>query len=282
MKAKALLADGFQLKVGAGDISFFFDKWLGNEPLCQKVPWVATQDTALRVRDVWKQGSWQLQNVYTLLPNEIQHVIISSDVLINDAIPDCVTWRGAMNGVYTAKSGYEWLINHNMVHQDPSHWGWIWKLKLPLKLNFFLWLVCHSAIPTNMLRVQRRCASSDVCARCGVGGEHISHCLRDCNKAKLVWCELGLHCLNWFWEDQPIMQWVKQGLNVLDINFVTVLWWIWRARCFECIANKQITTSEVLRLANLMREEIQASFGVAFTKEKEVRWFPGPPPPHFY
>ncbi|KAK7243325.1 hypothetical protein RIF29_38118 [Crotalaria pallida] len=224
LQAKTMLLEGFSLKVGSGDVSFFFDRWMSNEPLCRKVP-------------------------------------------------DGITWQGDVSGVYSAKSGYGWLINReNADLQDDSSWLWIWKLKLPFKLNYFLWLVCHSALPTNALRVQRRCTNSDICGRCGVVSECIFHCLRDCCKVRAVWKVVGMDSIPWFWNEHNLVQWLKNGVDNFGITFITVLWWIWRARCAECIANENIEMMEILRLARLMQEDIHRVFGVSIVTPKEVRW----------
>ncbi|KAK7268980.1 hypothetical protein RIF29_21693 [Crotalaria pallida] len=272
MKAKSKLADGFKLKVGAGDLSFFFDTWIGHEPLCQQVPWVAIQDTALKVRDVWRQGDWQFHDVYTILPLDIQRQLSSSGIMINESVPDCITWKGDQSGIYTVKSGYAWLINHTQIQQDSSSWSWIWKIKVPQKLNFFLWLVCHEAIPTNVLRRQRHFSSLDVCGRCGNAAECIFHCLRDCWKVNSVWRGIGLEGVDWFWKSQPVMQWVKICVSNLGVTFIIVLWWVWRARCSECMAKEIILDSDVLLLASRMQADIQRSFGVESLKYKEPRW----------
>ncbi|KAK7269581.1 hypothetical protein RIF29_22313 [Crotalaria pallida] len=260
-KARKLLLEGFQLKVGRGEVSFFFDKWLSHEPLCRKVPWVATQDIALKVKDVCWQGVWHWDCIYTLLPHEVRQSISRSGIIINESIPDCITWKGALNGVYTAKSGYAWLIENDMVHQNFSSWNWIWKLRVPYRLNFFLWLVCHHAIPTNTLRWKRRCAHQDVCERCGIDAETVFHCLRDCDKASAVWRKLDVDGLNWFWNENDIMKWIQSGLKNLGIIFVTVAWWIWRARCAECFNSDPIPTTEAFLLASRMQEDILRSFG---------------------
>ncbi|KAK7256567.1 hypothetical protein RIF29_30021 [Crotalaria pallida] len=81
-KAKSMLSNGFTLKVGAGDVSFFYDKWMDNGPLCNKVPWVAIHDTELRVKVVFRNGAWNFDTVFTLLPSDLQNNIIRSDIMV--------------------------------------------------------------------------------------------------------------------------------------------------------------------------------------------------------
>ncbi|KAK7251724.1 hypothetical protein RIF29_35167 [Crotalaria pallida] len=198
--------------------------------------------------------------------------------MVNEGVPDCITWKGDLNVVYTARSGYAWLLNNNMLDLHTDSWSWIWKLKVPQKLNFFLWLVCHSAIPTNVLRFQRHCAGSDICSRCGIASETVLHCLRDCNKARVIWLKLDLEDKKWFWEDVNVTHWIQNGVRALDRVFVTMAWWIWRARCSKSIVNQSMTTAEVLHSASLMHDNIQHCFGGTLGNGNQVKWVSWTPP----
>ncbi|KAK7275456.1 hypothetical protein RIF29_16573 [Crotalaria pallida] len=96
-KAGKVLDKGFALKLGSGEVSFFFDAWFSNEPLCNQVPWVQIHDTALRVKDVLRDGSWHLHEIMTLLPNPIKLAVEGFNVLLDDSIPDCISWLGNMD-----------------------------------------------------------------------------------------------------------------------------------------------------------------------------------------
>ncbi|KAK7269022.1 hypothetical protein RIF29_21737 [Crotalaria pallida] len=171
-KAKQMLLSGFRLRVGAGDVSFFFDNWLRDEPLSRTVPWVATQDTALKVKDVWHHGSWHLESLYTILPFEVKQEIINSGVMVNAEVSDCITWIGK----------------------------------------------------------------------------------------------------GWFWDENNVVVWIRHGVRALDSLFVSMVWWIWRARCSECIANQAFTISEVSHLALSMHEDINRCFGEASASSSQLRW----------
>lgn len=76
MKALKLLEDGFRLKVGNGDTSFWFEPWLFKVPLSLLVPFVDVHDLEMRIWDVWVDGSWQLNSLYTHLPDEIRGALL--------------------------------------------------------------------------------------------------------------------------------------------------------------------------------------------------------------
>lgn len=76
MKSLKLLEDGFRLKVGNGDTSFWFEPWLFKVPLSLLVPFVDVHDLEMRIWDVWVDGSWQLNSLYTHLPDEIRGALL--------------------------------------------------------------------------------------------------------------------------------------------------------------------------------------------------------------
>ena len=51
--------------------------------------------------------------------------------------PDMFVWRATTNGVFTVKSMYEDLMNgHTRFLRK-----YLWKLKIPLKIKIFMWLL---------------------------------------------------------------------------------------------------------------------------------------------
>ena len=43
---------------------------------------------------------------------------------------------------------------------------WVWKLSIPEKMRFFVWLVCHNSLPTNKRRMRRHLSHDAACACC--------------------------------------------------------------------------------------------------------------------
>ncbi|KAK7270544.1 hypothetical protein RIF29_23763 [Crotalaria pallida] len=259
LKATHRLAPSFHLKLGSGEVSFFFDRWLESGLLCDKVLWVATQDVYLRVRDVWYDGDWHFDSVHTLLPSLVRDDIRSSTIMLNDSVPDCYAWKGSINGIYSVKEGYAWLLD--MTDSMNNHWGWIWKLKAPQKICFFIWLVCHQAIPTNSFLLRRCCVASDTCGRCRMHTETVFHCLRDCPKATSVWSLFGINGNQSFWHEDDVVKWIRKGIVDFNLYFLTTLWWIWRARCEESCANQLLSTHEVIHQSKLLNEDVTQCFG---------------------
>jgi hypothetical protein len=51
-----MLQEGFSVKIGNGNSNFWFDSWVLKEKLGSAVPFVAIQDTDMRIKDVWQDG----------------------------------------------------------------------------------------------------------------------------------------------------------------------------------------------------------------------------------
>jgi hypothetical protein len=67
-----------------------------------------------------------------------------------------------------------------------KEWRSLWSVKVPSKINMFLWrLACHS-LPTSDVRHHRHMADSSACFFCGQQ-DSWRHSLIDCNVAKCVW-----------------------------------------------------------------------------------------------
>jgi hypothetical protein len=111
VKAMRMLEDGFIFKIGDGNSSFWYDSWIVNEKLSSLVPFVAIQDTQLRIKDVWFDGKWNFQHLYTCLPEAMVNNIKSLLPCIVNGLPDVWTWHHSSSGVYSTKDAYSWLLN---------------------------------------------------------------------------------------------------------------------------------------------------------------------------
>jgi hypothetical protein len=67
LKVATVLRDGFCIRIGRGNVSFWFDRWLDEGPLCDKVLFMDYQDVPLQVRDVVNDRSCDLSRVRTLM-----------------------------------------------------------------------------------------------------------------------------------------------------------------------------------------------------------------------
>lgn len=79
-KAIRSLRDGFDIRLQVGNYSFWYSDWLGIGPLCTMVDFVHISNTQMCVKDVWKNGTWNLDKMATRIPEHIKPIITSKRV----------------------------------------------------------------------------------------------------------------------------------------------------------------------------------------------------------
>jgi len=116
---------------------------------------------------------------------DIHHLLAPNN--LDERLQDAWTLRHAKKDEYTCSSGYYWLFQQNRDLNVNCNMNWLWRLKVPSKLQHFLWLCFH-----NVLHVcWHHCnmVASPSCTRCSSPIEDILHCLHDCPHSR----ELCLH-----------------------------------------------------------------------------------------
>ncbi|QHO52257.1 Putative ribonuclease H protein [Arachis hypogaea] len=190
-KAFGALKDAFSRCVGSLDQSFWFDNWSIEGPIAQDVPFVHISDSDLTIRDVWKDGQWNLHDIFSIIPEDVKQRLNAYNPDLNAGESSGWSWGVASSRLYSARSGYSWLAKRKFDWNE--HDNWVWRLHIPEKYKFLIWLSLHNAIPTAEFRLGRGLALSSTCHRCQNGSESIFHCLRECPSAKEVWTLLGLY-----------------------------------------------------------------------------------------
>ncbi|KAJ1405328.1 Reverse transcriptase zinc-binding domain [Sesbania bispinosa] len=207
LKARNELHSGIRLQLGNGDVQFWYDPWINNEPLCRFVPFVDVHDITMRVRDVWIDGS--------------------------------------MNGIYTARSSYHWLVERDLHPLFDQHWCWIWRLEVLETIRFMVWLIHHGLLLTKAILASRVIPITSSCPRCVNGQETILHCLRDCPESRKIWDYLGLSVSPNFYRSNDITEWVQQNYHHNNGFFLAALWSVWRARNSKVFNQDDLSVREV-------------------------------------
>lgn len=103
------LRDGFEFRLGDGNSSLWFSKWLDVGRLADHVIYVDIHDLNMRVKDVYTNGHWNFNLMYTNIPPAICDRLHATPICLNPMVADRITWKGNLDGIYTAKAGYSWL-----------------------------------------------------------------------------------------------------------------------------------------------------------------------------
>jgi hypothetical protein len=183
MKAMLSLKDGFQFRIGNGNSSFWFTNWSGSGVLANQVMYVDIHDLETRIRDVYIEDNWNFHSLYTIMPPEVTDRLRSISMSLSPSVTDCYTWKGNLNGIYTARDGYFWLNRHNFARNTLNSvtWSWLWRLPAPEKVKFHIWSLIHNALPTREMLSHRGMLQGNLCPRCSQSTETVLHCLRDCD-----------------------------------------------------------------------------------------------------
>jgi hypothetical protein len=154
-------------------------------------------------------------------------------VSLNSHVEDCFTWKGNLNGFYTAQDGYYWLNHTNEVS-----WNWLWHIPAPEKIKFFLWTALQNALPTKSMLSHRGMLQDIFCPRCNADEETTLHCLRDCEFVKCFWKSFGF-TNHTFFQDDNLYSWLRHNIDGPSVfPFLAVVWWLWKARNLLCMENK--------------------------------------------
>ncbi|KAJ1417008.1 Reverse transcriptase zinc-binding domain [Sesbania bispinosa] len=183
----------------------------------------------MRVRDVWIDGEWH-HRIWTILPPHIHQEILAQCPFLCDSAVDNTIWTGSMNGIYTARSAYHWLVEKDLPPLLDQYWSWIWRLEAPENIRFLVWLIHHDSLPTKYFLASRRIPITPTCPRCVNGKETTLHCLRDCPDSRKIWDYLGLSVSPNFYLLNDVKEWVQHNYHHSNGLFVAALWSVWHAR----------------------------------------------------
>jgi hypothetical protein len=103
------------------------------------------------------------------------------DVTLNDN-DDVFLWNLTNTKVFTVKSLYLDLMNGH----TPFLKKYIWKMKVPLKIRIFMWLLFHKVILTKDNLKKRNWQGNMKCCFCN-DDESIEHLFFNCPFAKIMW-----------------------------------------------------------------------------------------------
>lgn len=102
------------------------------------------------MKDVYVDGHWNFNILYTNIPVAICEQFKMIPIYLNSLVDDRITWKGDLDGIYTAKASYSWLNRYAFLatNDDSISWNWLWKILESEKINFFVLSAMHDSIPT--------------------------------------------------------------------------------------------------------------------------------------
>lgn len=194
---------------------------LGDKPLYHKVFHVNIQNINLRINDLFRDGSWNLQALATVIPETVHQYINQWHPIINQRAHDMMIWSPNVNGSYTSKSAYSWLLHQRLDDDLTIGWAWIWRMKSLENKKFLLQPI------------------TPICPCCNLQEEDFLHCFRDCILPKWFWRRLGFEKLDFFHHTCHV-QWLQTYTKGENHSwFIVGLWCVWHARNDICFNHKR-------------------------------------------
>jgi len=179
---------------------------------------VQIQDIDLQIQDIITRDRGNLKIVYTMLPQDVRSKILETTAHLVDDVADNWIWNNCTSGAYLEKSTYSWLIDEETVPLLPRYsWNWVWKLKIPANIQFFIWQVMHLVIPKRTILNQRGILLDSICPVCDNEHGTLVHCLFNCNRAKVKWNLMVGPSFGLLEEDSSIFMWSHDSVDKLDI-----------------------------------------------------------------
>ncbi|WMV12818.1 hypothetical protein MTR67_006203 [Solanum verrucosum] len=238
-------------RVGNGlKTSFWNETWLGDVNLRILFPdlYIISLQQNDTIAQMWSPQGWDLMFRRALNDWEVGRVadLLHALNLFPGTVtePDKPVWRLHSRGVFTVKSCY-WERNTN--HFLTTVWPWklIWKIKVPLKVACFTWLVIRRACLTHEVLQRRGIQICSKCYMCGQKTEVNGHLFLHCKIATDLWnMFVFILGVNWTMPRttfEVLTHW--QGIGKRGSkedwwkNIPACIWWtLWKemnGRCYE-------------------------------------------------
>jgi hypothetical protein len=225
---------GYKWHVGNGKlIKFWEDVWFGNSPLATQywdIYYIVNQQTKT-IEDLWygSQLRCTFRRTFTteLLVQWQEILVIASSISFTDS-EDQLIWQFESSGIYSSQSMYA-LVNFRGVKQIflPA----VWKLKIPPRIQVFLWLFSQNKVMTRDNLRKRGMPKPLECSLCKEI-ETVRHLFFECLISELLWdmvfVVLGIRVTDFL---SIASRWLCNTRH-LQFNFVSsaIIWSIWNNR----------------------------------------------------
>lgn len=139
-----------------------------------------------------------------------QFLSMNQNVIGDDDTRDCFVWNQYLDGVYSAKARYRWMLDMlaNPISVAQS-WLDFWNFSVPENRRVFAWQAAQNAVPTMAVLARHHLSVSDVCRRCNVAQETLMHCVRDCPLKERVWRAIGFSLPSQFFSPIDFYTWIR-------------------------------------------------------------------------
>lgn len=150
----------------------------------------------MTVREMWDVNlGWKWDVFAQFLSRDDLGRIAAHELVEDNECVDEVYWNGSPSGGFSLASALRVIRNDSEPRfEEVRGWRIMWKVEVPQRIKFFLWLASQDRLMTNSNRFLRNLTDDPRCFVCGEVEENTAHILRNCPVAILVWRRLGWRC----------------------------------------------------------------------------------------
>jgi hypothetical protein len=183
------------------------------------------EDSSKRATRLWEERRRLISNLESFRPRP--------------GVEDKYLWEGT----YSLQSGYNRMLSLEC--------GWrcdfidkkIWLLKIPLKVQIFLWLCRRDGLITSDLRHRRLGTDHHVYFLCEMDIDNVNHLLSSCLVTDDIWRKT---C------QEPLPEWdsIWHGFEVRGkphVHMAATIWCVWKARNERLFQERPVCCESIVR-----------------------------------
>lgn len=189
VSAQEAIKAGSRRKIGNG---FNTNVWnlpwlpdLENGFMTTEMPNVISHATVAGLMEI-DNNRWDYNVIKDLCNDRDFDLIKRVPIPANKDKEDSCFWIRDEKGCFTVRSCYRWLTGE-IFNEYECFWKRLWSLKVPGKVNNFLWRMCRGCLATTAALTMRRVDVGECCPWCRNGPETDGHVIFGCDFAQTVW-----------------------------------------------------------------------------------------------
>jgi hypothetical protein len=263
---------------------FWQDSWQQLKPLkdleeLRPLKQALSQDTLLRVKDLWKPMDqrlqwrhWKTSNQELGVPENLnlqewKHYA-SHQKILNREGPDILRWGHSITGNFSVKEAY-YLQGHYQNQDKENIWNKVWNPVLWPKVSTFLWLIAHNRVLTWDNLRRRGFIGPSICALCQQQEETKEHLFNRCPFSQSIW-DQGAQIMRRSNQNRSnisdtIENWDSITYNNPLLNYIWqllpgfILWKIWKERNKRIFHSKDSTPGLTWeKIVTLVKETVRS------------------------
>ncbi|CAN1788506.1 LINE-1 retrotransposable element ORF2 protein, partial [Linum perenne] len=247
---RAALLQGLRKNIGNGEDTGIDEPWMPDA-----LDFRANTFSSCKVSDciLKPHNTWNRDALRTHFAEDIVQQILLIPIGPS-TLKDRWIWHHDRRGIFTIKSCYHMIRNAASSASDitasarSKEWKWLWQLSLPPKIRFFIWRVCHNALPTMVNLASRNCSTTRICPRCTLQDETLHHMVFQCRPSAELWAR-SFPSLSLPQPMDLLSDWVlslKQHPSSMALKASLCIWTIWKGRNEKVFRNTAPTPDSML------------------------------------